>query len=901
MKDDRTFEQIKKNNYGFIIMDVWDKHGCIPASRCVDELAVVINHLLLALMQDKNAYTVVCSNDQVDTAYNKMNGLLDYKANLKEDYEEPDNEIAESDYETGLRAMFYQEKYLKDSQRFGFERHNYLEMEIVEQCSCKTEEQKHDFKDPRGVNPGLIPMMRKANPDRLILADNTMDAVNFMLKNNVKNVFYMGVHTNMCFLSRKNGLLKMLKHGIQTYIVSDLTDSRISGFTYPYMEHLNATDWFIHKIEEANVYTNGSNSKCMNCSSVESTFFSVPGHEERFRFRKDRRVWRSREKATRFTDNKREYDRRGRYGFPVGINYRLSHDKLEEIKFAYQNTVQSAREGWQYIALKPKEFITKSTIYYARDNDTGETCIQGIEFSTVDYGTSYIGRNSYLIGRNDEQDVEEISFQQNDIFQQNAYAAYCIETGRSGDSQYMKTVEFHTTLYSLFQVDPEEGDIGRPFAECFLPIGGQDDLKGYFMFFEGNFYVYAQDGTFMGRHASLLLRGLEKEKFVELSARELSNTYKNNKPFEYAGESGREQRLSIKWIKEKPLNDVNTNVEIEILREQKEVYANGIPIEIASEDDKTVIKLFDNRLLPWERDAMKKKFEVLKDDISDYTVYGGSYEKETANTCIVMSGGSVTCIYGGGKGKSVSGNTSIELKGTSRVERLYGGCNGGRVKGNKILHLEGKLEIGSYKKSGIFIGGDEGVDYFTAGNIENSDIALTVSSDLGDKAIIVPQMSADMLKVFSMSKSSRVQYQLKADQKLYMEKVDGSSFEERGTKLKLEIEEGIEKVRFECTLSKIDRSVKGELRGQIEIRYANASRDLLAVLMGNNGNIDEGKAMVKRIPKSDIQLKYDRIVYAEYVPSVDCGFSACRSDEVMIDILNKEQEEYLRRVFIIPS
>lgn len=895
MNDDRTFEQIKKNNYGFIVMDVWDKHGCIPASRCVDELAVVINHLLLALMQDKNAYTAVCSNDHADTSYNKMNGLSDYKANLKEDYKELDSEIAESDYETGLRSMFYDEKYLKDSQRFGFNRNIYLEMEIVEECSCKTE---HDSQNPKGVNPGLIPMMRKAETDHLILADNTMDAVKFMLKNNVKNVFYVGVHTNMCFLSRKNGLLKMLKHGIQTYIVSDLTDSRISGYTYPYMEHLNATDWFIHKIKTANVYTDGNKSKCMNCRSVESTFFSVPGHEERFRFRQDRRAWRSRGKAARFTDNKRDYDRRGRYGFPVGINYRLHQDKLEEIEFAYQNSEQSVREGWKYTALGPKEFITGSIIYYARDNDTGETCIGGINFLTVDYKEIPAAPNSYLIGRNGGSEYETISFQQNDIFQQNAYAAYCIETGRSGDSQYVKTVEFHTTLYSLFQVNSEtEGVPGVPFADCFLPIGGQDDLEGYFMFFEGNFYVYAQDGTFMGRHASLLLRGSGKEKFVELSARELSNTYYKDKTFEYAGESGTDKGLSIKWIKEEPLKIVNSAVEI--LTEQKEVYANGIPIEITSEGNKTVIKLYNNRLLPWEFTAMEAQFKALKDDISAYTVYGGSHKEETSDTCIVMSGGSVGCIYGGGKGNSVSGNTFVELKGTAHVKYLYGGCHGGQVKGSKILHLDGNLVIGSHKKSGIFIGGEKGVDCFTVGNIKDSDITLTVSSDLGDKVIIVPQMSAGMLPVFSMSKASSVQYHLKEDQKLFMEKADHSIPEERGTKLELEIiEETIDKVRFECILKKINPSVEGKLSGQIEIYYANASRKLLTVLRNENGNIDE--LMVKRILKKDLHLKYGRTVYAVYVPSENCGFSECVSDRVSNDMMYKEQEEFLRRMVIFP-
>lgn len=551
-----TFREIAKDNYGFVVMDVWKKHGCGPASRYVNELAVQISDILSKLSESeigKKAYIAVCSNDNVRTSFNEKNGIMKYENTYREElteddkkrFEKLDEELAESDYETGLRSLFYKEVSLGEDGKMGYNRNPYLEMDIVNECSCKTHEYSETGQDENGVNPALIPMIKKSADKHLILTDNTMDAVKFMIKNGVKNVFYVGVHVNMCFLSRKNGLLKMLKHGIQTYIVKDLVDSRISNYDYPYLEHLDATDWFVRKIEQANVYT--PEGICMRCRTVESDFFGVPAHERRFRFSHDRRMIQSEGDAEVFTNNKRDYDQNGRYGFPIGICYRNQETGLDDVKFFYGNDLEAERDGWEYYPLKPKQLIKSVDVYY-ESNGYGKY-INGLNFTMVDYGREPIETFDFIIGQKTEI-KETLVFQKADIFGQDNYAAYCMETGRTDKQSGITAVRFYMTIYNEFKVIEKEGEKERekeksPFVDCLLTADSGEDAACYYLFFEGKFYVYTQDGIFIGRGEALLFE--KGEKVVELSARELTYSYYQNKYFYYDGRNKKE--TGIKWIK----------------------------------------------------------------------------------------------------------------------------------------------------------------------------------------------------------------------------------------------------------------------------------------------------------------------------------------------------------------
>lgn len=553
MEERLTFKEIAEGNYGFVVMDVWKTHGCGPASRYVNELAVQISDILSGLSESeigKNAYIAVCSNDNVYTPFNDDSGIMEYVNAYKNEYtdedkknyEKLDAELAESDYETGLRSLFYKEVSLGGNGKTGYKRNPYLEMEIVDECSCKAHKNQEGSEGGNGVNPALIPMIKNSVAKHLILTDNTMDAVKFMLMKKVKHVFYVGVHVNMCFLSRKNGLLKMLKHGIQTYIVKDLIDSRISNYNYPYLEHLDATDWFVRKIEQAKVYA--TNGTCMSCRTVESDYFGIPKHEKRFRFSHDRRMVQSREEPEAFTDNKRDYDQNGRYGFPIGICYRNQGTWLDEVKFFYCSDLEAERDGWEYYPLKPKHLIKGVDVYYG-SSEYGKY-INGLKFTVIDYGKEPMETSDFIIG--EETDVKEtLLFQKADIFGQDNYAAYCMETGRTGKQSGIIAVKFYMTLYNEFKMIEKGRDEKKsPFVDCLLMTDSGEEVECYYSFFEGWFYVYTRDGIFIGRRKALLFE--KEKKALELSAGELECSYRQNRYFYY--EHGKNKKVTgIQWVK----------------------------------------------------------------------------------------------------------------------------------------------------------------------------------------------------------------------------------------------------------------------------------------------------------------------------------------------------------------
>jgi nicotinamidase-related amidase len=65
----------------------------------------------------------------------------------------------------------------------------------------------------------------------------------------ITTLFVMGVHTNMCVLNRSFAIKQMVKWGVVTYLVRDLTDAMYNPKMKPFVTHEKGTNLIIEHIE----------------------------------------------------------------------------------------------------------------------------------------------------------------------------------------------------------------------------------------------------------------------------------------------------------------------------------------------------------------------------------------------------------------------------------------------------------------------------------------------------------------------------------------------------------------------------------------------------------------------------------------------------------------------------
>ncbi len=60
-----------------------------------------------------------------------------------------------------------------------------------------------------------------------VISDNGNEIVNYLKLNGITTVFYVGVHANVCILSRPFGMRNLKVRGFDVILIRDLTDSYI--------------------------------------------------------------------------------------------------------------------------------------------------------------------------------------------------------------------------------------------------------------------------------------------------------------------------------------------------------------------------------------------------------------------------------------------------------------------------------------------------------------------------------------------------------------------------------------------------------------------------------------------------------------------------------------------------
>ncbi len=203
--------QIKPEETAVIVCDVWDKHWSRGASERVEAMAPRINETLKAA-RAKGMTIIHCPSETMDfyrdsPARRRVQEapLTPFPPDLPHD--DPPQPIDASDggSDTGEKPWH----------RAWTRQHAAVEID-----------QERDG-----------------------ISDNGQEVWNFLSRRRIKNVLILGVHTNMCVLGRPFAIKAMVRRGMNTMLVRDLTDTMYNPARPPYVDHDEGTRLVVEFIE----------------------------------------------------------------------------------------------------------------------------------------------------------------------------------------------------------------------------------------------------------------------------------------------------------------------------------------------------------------------------------------------------------------------------------------------------------------------------------------------------------------------------------------------------------------------------------------------------------------------------------------------------------------------------
>ena len=77
------------------------------------------------------------------------------------------------------------------------------------------------------------------------ISDSGIEMAGLFRKKGIKNVILLGVHTNMCVVSRSFGLRNMVRLGMNAVLMRDLTDVMYNHEMAPKVSHFTGNSLFL--------------------------------------------------------------------------------------------------------------------------------------------------------------------------------------------------------------------------------------------------------------------------------------------------------------------------------------------------------------------------------------------------------------------------------------------------------------------------------------------------------------------------------------------------------------------------------------------------------------------------------------------------------------------------------
>lgn len=201
-----------------IVCDMWNEHWCKGATERVGELAPKMNAVLKAA-RDKGILIVHAPSDCMDH-------YKDYpQRKAAEKYASSTDQYVEG------RDVLPTEKNAKwpiDQSNEGC--NDTPRCEVRKAWSSQTDLLTIDPKD--------------------VISDSGPEMQRLFAAKGINRVVLMGVHTNMCVVSRPFGMRNMLSSGKQVFLMRDMTDLMYDARAYPYVNHFEGLGLMVEYIEK---------------------------------------------------------------------------------------------------------------------------------------------------------------------------------------------------------------------------------------------------------------------------------------------------------------------------------------------------------------------------------------------------------------------------------------------------------------------------------------------------------------------------------------------------------------------------------------------------------------------------------------------------------------------------
>jgi nicotinamidase-related amidase len=82
------------------------------------------------------------------------------------------------------------------------------------------------------------------------ISDNGDQIYGLLSRGGIRNLIFMGVHTNMCVLNRSFAIKRMVRWGFNVVLARDLTDAMYNPLRPPYVDHRQGTQLIVESIEK---------------------------------------------------------------------------------------------------------------------------------------------------------------------------------------------------------------------------------------------------------------------------------------------------------------------------------------------------------------------------------------------------------------------------------------------------------------------------------------------------------------------------------------------------------------------------------------------------------------------------------------------------------------------------
>jgi nicotinamidase-related amidase len=217
-----------------IVCDMWDAHHCLNAVRRVEELAPVMNQVLVKA-RSRGVLIIHAPSSCMET-------YRDHPAR-KRAQAAPRAKSLPKEIDQWCTKIPAEEKgtYPIDQSDGGEDDDPQEHAEWAAKLKAK------------GLNP-LAPWKAQYAglhiDDRDAISDSGVEIWNLLEERGINNVILVGVHTNMCVLGRPFGLRQMVKNGKNVVLMRDMTDTMYNPKRAPFVSHFRGTDLIIEHIEK---------------------------------------------------------------------------------------------------------------------------------------------------------------------------------------------------------------------------------------------------------------------------------------------------------------------------------------------------------------------------------------------------------------------------------------------------------------------------------------------------------------------------------------------------------------------------------------------------------------------------------------------------------------------------